>query len=90
MIAPNQPAREGPPSHSPKGGRPQFSMRGMMAVVVLLCVPLAVWGGLLREGAHAEDSPRIAIYVVLSAAAALAVMVLVSLTVELFRWLRRR
>ncbi|HEV3003968.1 MAG TPA: hypothetical protein VGX78_05875 [Pirellulales bacterium] len=89
MIAPKEPAGDRPRSRF-RGGRPQFSMRGMMAVVVLLCVPFAIWGGLLREGVHAEDSPRIVVYIVLSLAVPMLVLVLVSLAVDLWRWLRRR
>ncbi len=94
MIARQHPAGGEPPTASPPGrGRPQFTMRGLMATVVLLCVPFAVWGGLLREGARAGDSPRVLVYIVLAAAAPMLVLVLVSLVkpaVGLWRRLRGR
>jgi len=68
-------------------------MRGMMAVVVLLCVPFAIWGGLLREGAHAANSARVLVYIVLVIAAPMLVMVLVGMVkpaVGFWKWLWRR
>ncbi|HVC94262.1 MAG TPA: hypothetical protein VND64_11260 [Pirellulales bacterium] len=94
MIARQPPAGGQPPSASPPGrGRPQFTMRGMMATVVLLCVPFAIWGGLLREGARAADSTRVLVYIVLVMAAPMLVMVLVGLVkpaIGFWRWLRGR
>src|SRR5258708_1207723 len=69
-----------PPIAMPRGrGRPQFGMRGMMAVVMLLCVPFALLGGLWREGEHMVESPRVLVYIVAAVAAPMLVMVLVSL-----------
>jgi hypothetical protein len=68
-------------------------MRGLMATVVLLCVPFAIWGGLLREGARAAESMRVLVYIVLVMAAPLLVWLLVGLVkpaVGFWKWLRGR
>ncbi|HUY36489.1 MAG TPA: hypothetical protein VMV69_27380 [Pirellulales bacterium] len=98
MIARRRPAGGQPPHTSPPSpparggrGRPQFTLRGLMATVVLLCVPFAIWGGLLREGARAAESKSVLLYIVLVMAAPLLVALLVSLVkpaVGFWRWLR--
>ena len=75
-------ARQNSPDRSSSrprpGGRFQFGMRGLMATIVLLCVPFAIWGGLLRAGREADGSPRIIIFVLLCLAAPMGVMILLA------------
>ena len=79
---------------SPGGGRFQFGMRGLMATIVLLCVPFAIWGGLLRAGKPGQgDSTRKFIFVILSVAAPIGVMMLIGFAgsvARAYRKLRKR
>lgn len=78
----------------PSGGRFQFGMRGLMATIVLLCVPFAIWGGLLRAGKpEPGGSTRMFIFVILSVAAPIGVMMLIGLAgaaARAYRKLRKR
>ena len=83
-----------PPSPQPSGrGRFQFGMRGLMATMVLLCVPFAIWGGLLRAGKEPGDNSRLFVFVLLCVAAPMGVMVALGAAGALaraYRRLRRR
>jgi hypothetical protein len=89
---------EGPstqrPSMPPPGrGRFQFGMRGLMATMVLLCVPFAIWGGLLRAGKEPGDNSRLFVFVLLCVAAPMGVMVALGAAgavARAYRRLRRR
>jgi hypothetical protein len=86
--------RERSAAKPPGGGRFQFGMRGLMATIVLLCVPFAIWGGLLRAGKPGQgDSTRMFIFVILSVAAPIGVMMLIGLAgsaARAYRKLRKR
>jgi hypothetical protein len=87
----NSPDRPAPPE--PGRGRFQFGMRGLMATMVLLCVPFAIWGGLLRAGKNPGDNSRLFIFVLLCVAAPMGVMVALGAAgavARAYRWLRRR
>ncbi|MEX2118630.1 MAG: hypothetical protein WD847_03395 [Pirellulales bacterium] len=82
-----------PPRGSGKsrgGWRPQFGLFGLLATMALLSVPFAVWGGLLREGAKPEESPRLMFFVVMAIASPMLVMIAVSAVKPIRRWWRNR
>ena len=77
----------------PPGGRFQFGMFGLMAAMLLLCVPFAIWGGLLRAGKPTPGSTQMFVFVLLSVAAPIGVMILIGLArsaVRGYRKLRKR
>lgn len=79
-----RPSREQPPN-----GRFQFGMFGLMATMLLLCVPFAIWGGLLRAGKPTPGSTQMFVFVLLSVAAPVGVMILISLALAASRAYRR-
>lgn len=75
------------------GGRFQFGLFGLMATMLLLCVPFAIWGGLLRAGKPAPGSTQMFVFVLLSVAAPIGVMILIGLAgsaARAYRRLRKR
>ncbi|HUY87112.1 MAG TPA: hypothetical protein VMV10_00095 [Pirellulales bacterium] len=89
----NEPDASGRGRAEPPSGRFQFGMRGLMATMLLLCVPFAIWGGLLRAGKPAQGNARMYVFVLLSVAAPMGVMILISLALSAsraYRRLRRR
>lgn len=89
----NEPETRGRDSAAPPSGRFQFGMFGLMATMLLLCVPFAIWGGLLRAGKPAPGSTQMSVFVLLSVAAPIGVMILISLALaasRLYGRLRRR
>lgn len=82
-----------PEPAAPPSGRFQFGMFGLMATMLLLCVPFAIWGGLLRAGKSTPGATQMSVFVLLSVAAPIGVMILISLALavsRLYRRLRRR
>ena len=63
--------------------RPTFGLRRMMLIMVLFCVMAAMFGGLLRGGADRQ------LWVMLGAAAPLALMLFLGLVDQLRRWQQR-
>lgn len=63
---------------APRGGRFQFGMRGLMATVVLLCVPFAIWGGLLRADGKDKGDSQLVIFVLLCVGAPMGMMLLLA------------
>lgn len=93
MIARENPSGRLPPAASRRSGRFQFGMRGLMATVILLCIPFAIWGGLLRAGGEADGESRLVLFVLLCVAAPMGVMVLVAAlpaATRIYRRLRPR
>lgn len=93
MTAREKTAGPAPASNPRRGGRFQFGMRGLMATMVLLCVPFAIWGGLLQAGKESGGSPRMIIFVLLCVAAPIGMMMLLaalSAAARGYRYLRPR
>lgn len=79
-----------PQSAQRPSGRFQFGLFGLMATMLLLCVPFAIWGGLLRAGKPTPGSTQMSVFVLLSVAAPIGVMILISLALAASRLYHRR
>lgn len=87
MIARSQPPKT-PRAASPPRWRFQFGMRSLLGTMLLLCIPFAVWGALLRA-----DPSRQFIPVILCLAMPVMVLFVAGLigpAVRLARRLRRK
>lgn len=87
MIARSQPPKT-PRAPSPPRWRFQFGMRSLLGTMLLLCVPFAVWGALLR----ADPSRQFVLVIVCLALPVMVLFVagLISPAVRLARRLRRK
>lgn len=74
--------------HSPQPWRFQFGLRSLLATMLLLCVPFAVWGALLRS----DPSRRYVLVIVCLAMPVMLLFVagLIAPVVRLARRLRRK
>lgn len=71
-------------------GWPRFRLGSALAGMVLLCLLFALMGGLLRATRSGEGSRQLPLYVLLSVAAPIAVMILLDLVLRANRWWKRR
>lgn len=86
MIARSHPPKP-PPAASPPPWRFQFGLRSLLGTMLLLCVPFAVWGALLR----ADPSRQFVLVIVCLAMPVMLLFVagLIAPAVRLARRLRR-
>ena len=73
----------------PRRGRFQFSLASLFLVTFLMAVAFAALGGMLRAARGEIDLP-VGVFVIMAAAAPMAVMVGLSAGRALIQWLRQR
>jgi hypothetical protein len=78
-----EPADQELPSSQKRGGRWQFGLAALLGTMMLLCLPFALWGAVLR--ANPADQFWL---MVLCAAAPLGVLTLAALSVSAGRFVR--
>lgn len=88
MTVRENPSGRLPPARG-ESGRFQFGMRGLMATIILLCIPFAIWGGLLRAGGEGDGESRLVLFVLLSVAAPMGMMLVVAALPAAIRLYRR-
>lgn len=83
-TAPPPDSTEGTPPAHPPSGRWQFGLPALLGTMLLLCLPFAVWGAILRANPNEELALTL-----LCIALPLGVLFVASVSVSVARWARK-